>query len=210
MQIVPIETQVFDGLIKRFTQVFQCPAIITTTQDKTRTLERMQEGRALEYPFAFLTIQSVAHNKEQRQSAYLSRRGIPIAYNNVQTLMSRLVPANFNVEVEFRTTKFSGIEATTVMGYAKRWLFAYKCGMLKFNVQHGQLPVRIGITMDDTVPTPPLENKLETETCYKITSNLVVHGWVSEPELGTQGVVQEFELETLFGAQQGYTFVPFD
>lgn len=210
MQIVPIETQVFDGLLKRFTQVFQCPALIVTTQDKTRTLERMQEGKPIEYPFAFLTVQSLNHNKEQRQSAYLSRRGLPIAHSKGQAHTSRLVPVNFVFEVEFRTAKFSGVEVATVIGYAKRWLFAYKCGMLKFNIQHGQLPVRIGVTMDDTVPTPPLDNKLDTETCYKIVSNLTVHGWVSESNLGSQGVVEDVELEMAFGAEQGFTFVPFE
>jgi hypothetical protein len=210
MQIVPIETQVMSGLIKRFTQVFQCKAIYTTTQDKTRTLERLQEGKELELPFAFLTVQSMAHNKDQRQSAYLSRRGLPIAGGQGQAFTSRLVPVNFSIEVEFRTNQFTGIESTTVMGYAKRWLFAYKCGMLKFNIQHGQLPVRIGVTMDDTVPTPPLENKVENDSHYKVTTNLVVHGWVSEPQLGSQGVIEEIELETMFGADQGFTFVPFD
>lgn len=209
MQIIPIETQVLDGLLKRFTQVFQCKAIITTTQDRTRTLERLQEGKSLEYPFAFLTMQSMAMNREQRQTAYLARRGLPIAHNSGQALTSRMIPVNFVFEVEFRTTKFQGIEPTTVVGYAKRWLFAAKCGMLKFNVQHGQLPVRIGITMDDSVPTPPLENKVDTETSYKIVSTLTVHGWASEPNLGSQGVVEEIDLETSFGAEQGYTFVPF-
>jgi len=209
MQIVPIETQVLDGLIKRFTQVFQCKAILTTTQDKTRTLKKLQEGKQLEYPFAFLTMQSMAANREQRQSAYLARRGLPIVNNEGQAFTSRLVATNFTFEAEFRTNKFSGIETSTVTGYAKRWLFAAKCGMLKFNIQHGQMTVQIGVTADDNVPTPPLENKTETETAYKITTNFVVHGWVSESNLGSQGVVEEIDLEMAFGTEQGFTFIPF-
>lgn len=209
MQIIPIETQVLQGLVERFTQVFRCRAILTTTQDKTRVLESLSEGKDIEYPFAFLTVQSLQHNREQRQSAYLARRGLSVAQGQGQAFTARLIPTNFSIEVEFRTAQFSGPDASTVMGYAKRWLFAAKCGMLKFNVQYGQLAVRIGITMDDTVPTPPLENRVEAETCYKITSNLVVHGWVSESELGSQGVIGEIELETAFGTEQGFTFVPF-
>lgn len=209
MEIQPIEHFVLNGILKRFTEVFQCKAIITTTTDKTRALERFMSGNKVEYPYAFLTVQSLAHNKESYQSTTLTRRGVPIATGQGQQFVARLLPTNFTLEVEFHTNKYQGMEAQTVMGYARRWLFAFKCGYLKFNVQYGQLPVWIGVTMDDTVPTPPLENKVETETTYKITSNLVVHGWMSEPILGSQGVVEEIDLETLFGAANGYNFVPF-
>ena len=210
MEIQPIEDFVLNGILKRFTEVFQCKAIITTTTDKTRSLERFMSGNAVEYPYAFLTVQSLSHNKESYQSAMLTRRGVPIAYGQGQQFSARLLPTNFAIEVEFHTNKYSGIEAQTVMGFARRWLFAYKCGYLKFNIQYGQVQLRIGVTLDDSVPTPPLENKVETETAYKITANIIVHGWTSESILGTQGVIGEIDVQEIFGAAQGYSFVPFE
>jgi hypothetical protein len=210
MEIIPVETLVFDGLSKRFAEVFQCRVALTTTQDKTRTIQRFFEGREVEYPYAFLTVQSIAHNKESYTSPTLSRRGVPIVTNDGQAFTARLLPTNFTIEVEFHTNKYRGIEPSTVLSYARRWLFAYKCGYLKFNVQYGRLALRIGMTMDDTVPTPPLENKLETEAVYKIVSSIVVHGWSSEPVLGSQGIIQTIDLQTAFGTKEGYDFVPFD
>lgn len=209
MEIIPVEELVLNGILKRFTEVFQCRAIITTTTDRTRSLERFLSGSKVEYPYAFLTIQSLAHNKESYQSTTLSRRGLPVAYGNGQQFTARLLPTNFSIEVEFHTNKYSGLEVQTVMGFARRWLFAYKCGYLKFDVTYGQLEFRIGVTLDDTVPTPPLENKVETETAYKITANLVVHGWTSEPVLGSQGVIDTIDFQEMFGEAAGYNFVPF-
>lgn len=210
MEIQPIEDFVLNGILKRFTEVFQCRALFTTTADKTRSLARLMDGKPVEYPYAFLTVQSIAHNKESYQSPTLTRRGVPIACGQGQQFTARLLPTNFTIEVEFHTNKYSGLEPQTVIGYARRWLFALKCGYLKFNIQYGQMPVWIGVTIDDTVSTPPLENKVESETTYKIVGNIVVHGWMSEPILGSQGVVGEIDLETMFGSANGYNFVPFD
>lgn len=210
MEIKPIESFVFDGILKRFTEVFQCRALLTTSTDKARSLERVFSGAPVEYPYAFLTVQSMSHNKESYQSPTLTRRGVRIATQDNQIMTARVLPTNFNIEVEFHTNKFSGIEATTVTGYARRWLFAYKCGYLKFNIRYGQLETRIGVTLDESVPTPPLENKVETEAVYKIVSNLVVHGWSSEPIVGSTGRVNEIDLQMAFGSAQGYDFVPFE
>lgn len=210
MEIKPIESFVFDGILKRFTEVFQCRAAFTTTNDRTRTLERFFSGNQVEYPYAFLTLQSVAHNKESYQSPTLTRRGVRIAMSDSQIMTARVLPTNFNIEVEFHTNKFNGIEPQTVIGFARRWLFAYKCGYLKFNIQYGQLETRIGVTLDESVPTPPLENKVEAEAVYKITGNIVVHGYTSEPILGSQGRVSEVDLQMAFGSAQGYDFVPFE
>jgi hypothetical protein len=210
MEIKPIESFVFDGILKRFTEVFQCRALLTTSTDKTRTLERVFSGKPVEYPYAFLTLQSMAHNKESYQSTTLTRRGVRISTTDNQFMTARILPTNFNIEVEFHTNKFNGIEAATVTGYARRWLFAYKCGYLKFNIQYGQLETRIGVTLDESVPTPPLENKVETEAVYKIVSNMVVHGWSSEPILGSMGRINEIDLQMAFGSAQGYDFVPFE
>jgi hypothetical protein len=213
-EIQPIETFVFDGLIKRFSTVFGCRALLTTTNDKEKTVKRFFDGRPVEYPYAFLTVQSLARNKDSYQNRSLARRGIPIVVGQDQVQTARLIPTSFAIEVEFHTNKYQGQAPTTVLGYARRWLFAAECGYLKFNIQYGRLETRIGVTMDDTVSTPPLENKVETEAVYKIVSNLVVHGYASEPILGSQGVISEVDLQLALslanGTAEGYVFEPFN
>lgn len=210
MEIQPIETFVFDGLVKRFSEVFQCKTVITTTQDKTRTLKRMFEGREVEYPYAFLTMGTMARNNESYVNRMMARRGLRVMATDTQSKQARLIPTNFNFEIEYHTNKFNGIEATTVTGFARRWLFARDCGYLKFNIQYGHLETRIGLSLDETVNTPPLENKVDTEAVYKVTSSLVVHGYVSEPILGSKGIISEIDLETVLGSLDGTVFAPFN
>lgn len=211
MEIQPIEQFVFDGLVKRFSTVFQCRTMITTTVDRTKALEKMFDGKAVEYPYAFLTIGSMARNKESYVNRRMARRGMTVMANNTQIKQARLIPTNFNVEVEYHTNKFSGMEPTTVTGFAKRWLFAADCGYLKFNIQYGLLGIRVGLTMDDSVTTPPLESKVDVEAAYKITANLVVHGYVSEAILGSQGVISDIDVQLALGqvVEEGHVFAPF-
>jgi hypothetical protein len=213
MEIQPIETYVFDGLIKRFSMVFGCKCMFVTVQDKTRSLQKFFDGREVEYPYAFLTVQNVAVDHERYANRRLSRRGVRVVVGQDQQFTARLVPTNFVIEVEFHTNKFNGMDKATVMSYARRWLFAAQCGFLKFNIQYGQLDAWIGVTMDDTVPTPPLENRAEQEASYKIVSSLTVHGWTSEPVLGSQGIISDLDVSLAVatdGAIEGYVFEPFN
>lgn len=213
MEIQPIETFVFDGLLKRFTSVFGCKAMITTVQDKTRTLQKFFDGREVEYPYAFLTVQSVAVDKERYTNRRLARRGLTVASGQDQIRTARLIPTDFVIEVEYHTNEFVGKDPKTVLSYARRWLFAAQCGFLKFNVQYGLLKTLVGVTMDDSVPTPPLENRAEQEAAYKIVSSLTVKGWMSEPVLGSQGVINEIQAEMAVaadGSVEGYVFEPFN
>lgn len=213
MQIQPIENFVFDGLLQRFTQVFGCPAMITTVNDKTRTLQKFFEGREVEYPYAFLTVQSVASDNERWTNRRLSRRGLTVAVGQDQIFQARLTPVNYVVEVEFWTNEFAGKSLKSVLSYARRWIFAQQCGHLKFNVEYGRLPVLIGVTMDESVPTPPLDNRAEQEAAYKIVSSLTVKGWMSEPVLGSQGVINDIQAEMAVasdGSVEGYVFEPFN
>jgi hypothetical protein len=67
------------------------------------------------------------------------------------------------------------------------------------------------VTLDDTVPTPPLENKVEAEAAYKIAANLVVHGYVSEAILGSKGVISDIDVQVALGqaSADGHVFAPF-
>lgn len=212
MVVKPVEDFVFEGLVQRIQQTFNCPVLITTANDKTKQLARLREGKEVEYPYIFLTINSVAHNKESFSTNMMARRGL-VTVVGQQAMTVRLMPTNFEIDVEFVTNKFQGNEQGTVLSFAKRWMFAQRCGYFKFNIMYGRLKINIGLTPSDTVATPPLENKVETETAYKVTTSMVVHGYVSEPVLGTQGIIQTLVIDEVVanpdGSVDGYQFIPF-
>lgn len=213
MNIKPIEDFVFEGLAKRMQQVFGCQCVYTTANDKTKVLARMFEGRAVTYPYIFLTLQSVAPNTESYVNHMLMRRGLPTVINDGFMHTVRVIPTNFEIEVEFVTNQFQGQDQGNVLAFAKRWMFARRCGYLKFTVNYGALELKIAMTLNDNVPTPPLENKVESETAYKVTTSMVVHGFVSESDLGTQGIVQSVEVNGAImntdGSLPGSQFTPF-
>lgn len=213
MEIQPVETFVFDGLVQRFAQVFGCRAIIVTTTDKTQTLQKMFEGRPVEYPYAFLSLKTFAADSESYAGNMLARRGVPIAVTDNKLYSARILPTKFEFEVEFHTNKFNGIEVQTVTGFARRWLFARRCGYLKFNIKYGRVEMPCGTTLDESVAIPTLENKVETEAVYKVTTTMTIKGWSSEPVLGTQGVINNTVVDVAVaadGSVPGYEFIPFN
>lgn len=213
MKLEPIENLIYTGLLQRMQQLFGCKAAITTTTDRTAQIDRLNSGEKIEYPYIFLNIQSLGPNKETYASNRLVRKGLTTIVEGDQIYNVRLMPVNIEFEVEFHTNKFQGIGDAAVLTFAKRWLFAYRCGYLKFNVAYGRLNVSIGLTLSETVSTPPLENKTDTETAYKVTSSLTVHGYVSEAELATQGIINNLVVDQVLansdGSITGYQFIPF-
>lgn len=213
MDITPIEQFVFDGIVKRMQQTFNCQTIFTTANDKTKTLARLREGSGVQYPYIFLTITSFARNAESYATNRLARKGVMAIVGEEQGLTVRLLPANFEIDVEFITNKYDGIEQGSVKAFARRWLFAQRCGYLKFNIMYGRLQVPIAVTMSESVPITPLENKVETESAYKITTTLTIHGWLSEPALGTEGIVTNLIVDEVMANSDGsipnYQFIPF-
>jgi len=192
--IQPIENFVFEGLSKRMQQVFGCICIHTNANDKTKALARVFEGRPVVYPYMFIVLQSLSQNTDSYTTNRLARRGLVIQTSEGQSQTVRMLPANFEFEIEYVTNKFQSLEQGSVLAFTRRWLFARRCGYLKFNIKYGRLALWIASTLGDTVTVPTLENKVEAETAYKSTVNLTVHGYLSEPELGTQGVVQDVRL----------------
>lgn len=214
MKLEPIEDLIYTGLVQRMQQVFGCLPVITTASDKTALIARLRSGDQVEYPYMFLTIQSVAHNKESYSANGIARRGLTTLVEQDQIYNVRLMPVNIEIEVEFHTNKFQGIGSEAVLTFAKRWMFAYRCGYLKFNVEYGRLNVAVSMTLNESVSTPPLENKTETETAYKVTSSLTLHGYVSEAQLATQGRITSLEVDQVLtnggGVVSGYQFIPFN
>ncbi len=199
--IQPIEDFVFEGLARRMSQVFGCRCIHTNANDKTKAIARLFEGKQVTYPYMFIVLQSLSQNTDSYTTNRLARRGVSIHSSDSQSHTVRMLPTNFEFEIEYVTNKFKSLEQGSVLSFSRRWLFARRCGYLKFNIKYGRLALWISSTLGDTVAIPSLENKVETETAYKSTVNLTVHGYISEPELGTQGIVQDLRVnEVLVGA----------
>ncbi len=212
--IKPIEDFVFEGLTKRFQQVFGCVCIVTTANDKTQALARLFEGKPVQYPYMFIVPQTLGVNAEGYTTNQMARRGLVVTTNEGQSQTVRMMPANFEFEIEYVTNKYQGLEQGSVLAFARRWLFSRRCGYLKFNIKYGRLALWIASTLAETVTLPQLENKVETESSYKATANLTVHGYISEPELGSQGVVNDLRVNEVVvdsnGAVTGSEFFAFN
>lgn len=215
IQVSPIDDAVLAGFAQRFQQVFGCLVTWTTATDKMQVIQKLFNGKEVTYPYACLTLTAMAANHESYNHNALARRGVRVTVGSNQTTIAtaKLVPTNFEVEAEFITNKFQGVESGTVRGFARRWLLARRMGYLKYNVRYGSLSAGIGVTLSENVSIPVRENVVETETAYKTTVTATIHGYISEPILGSQGVTQEVIIDgQVVGADgkvPGYQFFAF-
>lgn len=212
--IQPLEELILAGFQSRFQQVFSCLAIYTTSSDKTRLIQRVFNGKTITYPYAFITLQNISANTNSYNSNSLARNGL-IAYSkNDLAYRTKLIPTNFEIEIEYVTNKFQGTEAGSVLTFIKRYLFARKNGYLKFNVNYGRLAISVSVTLNNSTNTPVRENLLESESVYKVTNTVTIHGYISEPALGTIGVIQNIEVDAELvnsdGSIPGYKFNSFN
>jgi hypothetical protein len=212
--IQPLEDLVLAGLQSRFQQVFGCLAIHTSSTDKTKLVERVFAGKTITYPYAFITIQNISANTDSYNSNSLARNGlVTIAKDNL-AYRTRIIPANFELEIEYVTNKFQGTEAGSVLTFIRRWLFARKNGYLKFNINYGRLAISISCTLSNSTTVPVRDNVLESESVYKITNTITLHGYISEPALGTIGIIQNIEVDASLvnsdGSIPGYQFSSFN
>lgn len=193
--IKPIEELISIGLVQRLQQVFDCASIITTSVDRRKNLQRLFEGKPVSYPFLFATPSSYSFNTESYSSNRLARRGLEFNPNpsldQVQTV--RMLPAKLEYEIEYTTDRAFGRDSIT--WFAKRWLFAYRNGYMKFNIDYGRLALKIDVTMSENVPIVPRENVLDQESVYVCTNSLTVNGWISEEHIGEKGVLNRIDMD---------------
>ena len=214
MKLQPIDNFVREGFAKQITSQFRCPAIFVSSPDKTRNLQTLLGNKIPEYPYIFLAVQSMAPNQDSYLNLSLLRQGIPVRINtdNNQAQLVRLVPTNFEIEVTYVTNKYSG-DLESVEGYARRWLFARRNGSLQFNINYGMSQLSISYLLGDSVPIQPRDNPTDAESVYQVVTTATVHGYVSEPELGTRGIINQIQLTDTHppveGSVSGTQFFPF-
>jgi hypothetical protein len=193
--IEPVDALVKAGFAQQMIRQFRAEASYTTAPDKLKALQQYLGNKTPTYPYIFLNVQSTAPNNDSYNAHRLSRHGIPVSLNtdNNQIQTARIVPVNFEIEVTFITNKYTG-ELDAVQGFVTRWLFARRNGALQFNVDYGLSQLSISYMLSDNVPTPPRENPADGESVYQVVTTATVHGFISEPELGTRGRVNRIQL----------------
>ena len=214
MELQPIDDFVFKGFQQRFQQQFGCEALYVTTNEESIVAQRAKDGKPLEYPYAFLKIQSTGQSTDTYSSNYLSRRGLiaVVEDNELIAHRVRIIPATFDLEIKYVTNQFKSTAQGSVLAFIRRWLFARRNGALQFNVRYGLLSMGIQIQLSESVPFSPRENAPDNETAYQVVTSATIKGYISEPELGTVGLVQQVALQDVLNAEglSGGQFFPFN
>jgi hypothetical protein len=131
-------------------------------------------------------------NTETYNAHPLGRRGIVFNVSSESSYQTvRVLPTNFEIEINYVTNKFQSVEQGSVQAFVRRWLLARRFGYLKTVVPYGNRRFGIGMTLNDSVPIPQRENVTETETKYDVVTTAVIHGYVSEPVVSEIGKVNK-------------------
>ncbi len=210
-----VQDFVFQGFQSRYQQVFQTMGVWSSSADQIKGIEKAQEGKRVEYPYAFFRLSSMSRNPEGFNSHYLARHGFTFSVEtdgNVGKRM-KLLPTNFETEIEFVTNRFDKSD-TSVTTYISRWLMASRLGHLKFNIRYGRVSLGINVELADNVSPTVRENPTEAETSYRITSTATIKGYISEALVQEQQIVKNVEalglLTELGGRVASSQFFPID
>lgn len=190
-----VDSYIFGGLQERFLSVFNTKAIWTTSSDKVKALEKLfpdrnAPGGKITYPYAFLIINSWQKMGERGNLRAASLRGTQVMVSNdeLTTLKTRFMPVDFAVSVEWYSNSFKDLQ-----DIGRRWMFAPQRGHLNFNIDYGQTVFGIKVVPEDSVNFPQREADPDNVQEYMMTTTLLLHGFISEPEMIQQQVVETVE-----------------
>ena len=192
MRLDTVDRFVFEGLQSRFLELFNSPSVWTTSSDKVRSLDKLfgNNGKTVvKYPYVYLSINSweLAEDRHNLRTGTLSGTQISLSSDRKSSVRVRYLPVNFSVETEFVTNSF-----TDQLDFARRWLFASKKGGFNFQVEYGQTRFDIKVLADLNLTFPKRDGNPESVQEYVATSNLIIQGFISEPE-----AVQQHSADTV-------------
>lgn len=190
--IQSVDSFVREGFAKKITEQFRAPAIFVSSPDKLRNLQLLLGNKQPEYPYIFLTVQSMSANNDSYMANRLVRQGVPVrvSTDGNQIELARVLPTNFEIELTFVTNQYSG-ELSSVEGMARRWLMNRRNGASLFTVNYGLTDLPISYTVSDTLTIPTRENPTDQESIYNVVGNVTLHGYVSEPSLAKRGRINQ-------------------
>lgn len=202
----PIEKFIFDGLQTRFIEVFEAKAIWVTSTDKTKLLQKLFGTPAagatetnIQYPYAFLTLGSVAPSEARGSIKALNLygvRGTILTDDQKRGYRIKLSPIDFSVTIEYVTNNYKD-----VLNYTNKWTFARTNGWLRFNVNYGGTMFSIAMDLDGTVQIPQRDADLANPQEYVITTTLTMQGYMSFATLMEQQIVDTVQINTVLGAE---------
>jgi len=193
MRVAPVEEMILVGVAQRFQQVFGCPCIVNNTYEKMQAIKQLFDGKPVRYPYATISVKAVYPNTDSYATNYIARRGLQAVVfdSNNAAYTVRLLPTNFDLEIEYHADQFDLAQNRSVLAFAKSWLFARRLGYMKFNLEYGRLVLGISADLIPTLQLPSRENLAENETVYKVGGAMTVKGYMSQAEMGMIGIVQE-------------------
>ena len=207
----PIDTFIKAAFEEKIRNTFLCKTVFTTGVDEVRSLQYQQGNKQPEYPYIFLTITSVASSMDRYNFNSPSRIGIPVTktIDGNRFLTARFLPVNFLVDVKYITNKYSSIDAGSIEWFIRRWNFSRRNGSLSFNVNYGQIVMSINYSLGEDISIPTREDQTQNEAVYKLTSSATIFGFVSEPETGISGRVNQIATDFPEDFHVKGTYVPF-
>lgn len=211
----PIDDFIFRGFEERFQQVFGCKACAFINQnDKTQIINRLFDGKEIEYPYAWFEIETTANTTDTYSSNYMVRRGLDIGVHGDQVYRVRFMPTTFEITINYVTPQFDGVMPGSVRSFMRRWNLGRRAGYMKFKVNYGRVQFWIRVDLNDSLTIPKRENVTETEAVYTLTASAQIHGFVSDPQVSEVGKISHLDvvsqIEGVASSVAGSQFFPFE
>lgn len=197
--ITPIENFIFNGIVNKLHQVFGCYVQFINAENKVQEMLKIRKEKGIKFPYLFVSLSDTTFADSYYNSNYLARQGmvVKIADSGNALAKVKLLPCTFNMRVEYLTDKSDTSEGS-VLWFTKRWMFARRLGYLKFNIKYGKV-YSCPVMLDDSLSHPIKPAETEGMSCYTIEGGLVIHGFVSEAKLLTDGVLTDVVTEFKVG-----------
>jgi hypothetical protein len=196
LSVRPVEEFVFQGLAKRFQQVFDCICVYTNTYETMRAVQQIFDGKPVQYPFAIMRIDGMRMTENTWNTQQMARKGLitSIQDDGKNAWAVKLMPATFTIGIEYHTNQFDLSLNNSVLAFAKSWIFARRNGFLKYEVQYGNLALQILPQLDNDLQIPSMDNQANKEAVFVVKANIQLLGWISQAHLGTENLVKEINV----------------
>lgn len=202
----PVEKFVFDGLQKRFTEVFEAKSIWATSTDKTKLLQKLFGNVAsgatetqVQYPYSFLVLNSSTVSEVRGNIKHMSLHGLSAVLmvdDQKRAYRVKLQPTDFTVTVEYVTNNYEN-----VLSFANKWMFARTNGWLRYNVQYGNAVLTVAADLEGSIQFPQREADLNNVQEYTVTTTMSIQGFMSFATLMEQQIIDTVVLTTSLGAE---------
>lgn len=191
-KIQPIENFIFDGVVKRLQQVFGC--YVQYCNAPNTLLEMQKIRKRMSFPFMLFSLSGMSAMDDYYHTNYLARKGLVIGHSTENVLQKvKVLPCKFDFNCNYYTDANAG--TNSVLFFMKRWLFARRLGYLKFTVNYGKSSYGCHVELDESLTQPDKEVETDTWSFYKTECRFSVVGYISEPQVLTDGVVTTVRTE---------------